>query len=105
MVCRTVDVQTWNGRLVDMHTPNVLTHVYLRSTVDSPKPREGNHFIILMLGFFDSSPKCLNQRQGELYVDPAVNNDDGDDDGDDDFSFQEGKLLAPWADKINFLCC
>ena len=33
----TVDVQAWNGRLVDMHTPNVLTHVYLRSTVDPPQ--------------------------------------------------------------------
>ena len=30
----TVDVQAWDGRLVDMRTPNVLTHVYLRSTKD-----------------------------------------------------------------------
>ena len=53
--------------------------------------------------YFDSSPKCLNQRSGELYVDPAVNHDDGDDDSDDDFSFQEGELLAQWADNIHFL--
>ena len=38
-----------------------------------------------------------------MYVDPAVNHDDGDDDGDDDFSFQEGELLAQWADNIHFL--
>ena len=34
---------------------------------------------------------------------PAVNHDDGDDDGDDNFSFQEGELLAQWADNIHFL--
>ena len=38
-----------------------------------------------------------------MYVDPAVNHDDGDDDGDDDFSFQEEELLAQWADNIHFL--
>ena len=53
--------------------------------------------------YFDSSPKCLNQSEGELYVNSAVNHDDGDDDGDDDFSFQEGELLAQWADNIHFL--
>ena len=53
--------------------------------------------------YFDSSTKCLNQRQGELCVDSAVNHDDGDDDGDDDISFRQGKLLAPWVDNIHFL--
>ena len=41
----TVDVQDWNSRLVDMHTPNVLTHVYLRSTVDV-QAWDGSMFIL-----------------------------------------------------------
>ena len=41
----TVDVQAWAQRLVDMHTPNVLTHVYLRSTVDF-QAWDGSMFIL-----------------------------------------------------------
>ena len=41
----TVDAQAWIERLVDMHTPNVLTHVYLRSTVDV-QAWDGSMFIL-----------------------------------------------------------
>ena len=41
----TVNVEAWAKRLVDMHTPNVLTHVYLRSTVDV-QAWDGSMFIL-----------------------------------------------------------